>query len=214
MAWPQGQHRAAPPQQTQQKEQRACRVGYGGGQSSAGRAHIHILRQNEKRVQHDVQHAAQRHAGEGQRGPAFGTQQIGQQQVQYRARAAPQQRPAGVGRGHGIYLRVRAAKREQRVQKRPAQQAEYRRAGQAQPEGDGGDAPCAVHIPASQCVRHSAGAADAEEVTYGSHHQKGGIGYRNGGCLYGCIQQAHKKRVRQVVQQRHHLSGDGGQHLL
>jgi len=58
-----------------------------------------------------------------------------------------------------------------------------------------------------------AGPAHAEEVGNGGQHQKGGIGHSDGRGFMGGVQHPHKVGVRQIVDQRDHLTGHGRDYL-
>ena len=84
---------------------------------------------------------------------------------------------------------------------------------QAAGQRDSGDPPGALLVLTAQGPGDGAGPAHAEEVGNGGQHQKGGIGHSDGRGFMGGVQHPHKVGVRQIVDQRDHLTGHGRDYL-
>ena len=97
----------------------------------------------------------------------------------------------------------------QQSERRGEEQGGQQAAGQR----DSGDPPGALLVLTAQGPGDGAGPAHAEEVGNGGQHQKGGIGHSDGRGFMGGVQHPHKVGVRQIVDQRDHLTGHGRDYL-
>ena len=73
--------------------------------------------------------------------------------------------------------------------------------------------PCAAPVMPAHGSGHTAGPTHGKQIGYGRHQHGDGVRHRHRRRLLRVVQQPHEVGVRQVVNQQHHLAGDGGQYL-
>ena len=185
-------------------------VGEGRGHARAHRAQAQELGQDEQRVQQDIQDAAEGDPEGGGSGAALRPDQIRQEGVENGEGAAQYDDPFGVSVGSSIGSLGGAAQVQHGIGQQSEHRGEEQGGQQAAGQRDSGDPPGALLVLTAQGPGDGAGPAHAEEVGNGGQHQKGGIGHRG---FMGGVQHPHKVGVRQIVDQRDHLTGHGRDYL-
>ena len=149
----------------------------------------------------------------GGSGAALRPDQIRQEGVENGEGAAQYDDPFGVSVGSSIGSLGGAAQVQHGIGQQSERRGEEQGGQQAAGQRDSGDPPGALLVLTAQGPGDGAGPAHAEEVGNGGQHQKGGIGHSDGRGFMGGVQHPHKVGVRQIVDQRDHLTGHGRDYL-
>ena len=185
-------------------------VGKEGSQPRPSRAHAKAPRHDKERVQHDVEQTPAHRADACVHRCAFGTDQIGHDDVQYGGRRAAGHGPEQI-LGRGVKSRgVCPEHRQQRRVEHRIPQREQHRTSKRTVKTKRRAARNDVLVFETQRAAHHAGAADAEQVGNSVESQQHRGRQRDACAFDRVVEHADKIGVCKVVQHHDERADDGG----
>ena len=183
-------------------------VGKAGRATRARRAEVQAPRQNENRVQHNVQQAAAHGADARVQRRALRAHKVRQHDVQNGRRGAEQHSPEQIIRRCLHRFGIRAEHHQDWRLQYAVQQRKQQAANQRRVKSERRAAVHGIVVFTSECAAHHAGAADAEQVVDGIKRQQKRCRQRNSGVLHRVVHHADKERIGKAVNDHHKRADD------